>query len=362
MVAFRSRTSLPVSLSFALALAACGSNTAGPSRVGGAGAGGASGSAGGPGSGGASTCPPGTPGQPTLGGSLARVAGVPPPDAFNSNDGEFGNVEGPVWIGDALYVSEMSGDSYDAQNPRVNRARILKVSASGEVSVQIADSGSNGLAVDRNGSIVAAVHKDGSLTRFSLPGGQATPIVTAYQGARFDAPNDVAIRSDGTLYFSDPSFQAPDSLPQSATRVYRVPAGGSSAEPIPSAASPDTFNNPNGVTLSVGEDFLYVAASRGRRYPVLADGTLGAGQDFPAASGGDGMAVDCAGNLYVARQRAVVVYTPAGQMIGSIPVPEVQSATNVAFGGADGKTLFVTGLGEQKGLFRMTLDVPGRPY
>jgi gluconolactonase len=351
----------------AFALGACGSNTGGPSKVGGAGASGtggagASGSAGAPAFGGASACPPGVTGQPTLGGSLARVAGVPPPDAFNSNDGTFGNVEGPVWIGDALYVSEMSDESYDAQNPRVNRARILKVSASGEVSVQIADSGSNGLAVDRDGSIIAAVHKDGSLTRFALPGGQATPLVTAYMGARFDSPNDLAIRTDGTFYFTDPSYQAPDSLPQSATRVYRVPPGSSSAEPIPSASSPDTFTNPNGVTLSVAEDFLYVAASRGRRYPVMADGTLGAGEDFPAASGSDGMAVDCAGNLYVTRQRAVVVYTPAGQMVGSIPVPDVQSATNVAFGGADHRTLFVTGLGNRKGLFRMTVDIPGKPY
>jgi len=350
-------------------LAACGNNSAGPST--GGGTGGASGGGGTAGTGGSagtsnvageSTCPSGSPAQPTLSGSLTRVPGVPPADSFNSNNGSFGNVEGPVWIAGALYVSEMSSDAYDAQNPRVSRARILRVGATGDVSIAIADSGSNGLAVDGNGSLVAAVHKDGSLTRFTLPGGQATPLVTSYMGARFDSPNDLAIRSDGTIYFTDPSYQAPDSLPQSATRAYRVAPGSDRAEPIPNESSPDTFTNPNGITLSEAEDFLYVAGSRGRRYPVMADGTLGAGEDFPAASGSDGMAIDCAGNLYVTRQRAVVVYTPAGQMIGSISVPEVQSATNVAFGGADGKTLYVTGLGEDKGLFQMTLDLPGRPY
>jgi gluconolactonase len=351
-----------------LVLAACGSSQnptppAGAGAAGGnGGSSGAGGSSGKAGAGSVGSCPPGAPARPTLGGSLSRVPGVPPADAFNSNNENFGNVEGPVWVGDALYVSEMNDDSYDSQNPRVNRSRILKLAAGDQVSVFVADSGSNGLAVDRTGSLVAAVHKDGTLTRFALPGGQATPLVTTFMGARFDSPNDLAIRSDGTIYFSDPSYQAPDSLPQAATRVYRVPNGSTNAEPIPSAASPDTFNNPNGVTLSIGEDFLYVAASTGRRYPVMPDGTLGAGESFPASSGGDGMTVDCAGNLYVARQRNVVVYTPAGQMIGSIPVPEVQSATNVAFGGTDQKTLFVTGLGDRKGLFRLTLDIPGRPY
>lgn len=337
-----------------------GGGTGGTSGQGGSA--GNAGSAGSSNTAGANTCPPGSPTRPTLGGSLTRVPGVPPADVFNSNNDTFGNVEGPVWIGDALYVSEMSNDSYDTQNARVNRARILRVGASGDVSIAIADSGSNGLAVDASGSLVAAVHKDGSLTRFTLPGGQATPLVTGYMGARFDSPNDLAIRSDGTVYFTDPSYQAPDALPQSATRAYRVPPGSDRAEPIPNESSPDAFTNPNGITLSAAEDFLYVAASRGRRYPVMTDGTLGAGEDFPAASGSDGMAIDCAGNLYVTRQRAVVVYTPDGQMIGSINVPEVQSATNVAFGGADGTTLYVTGLGNQKGLFRMTLDLPGRPY
>jgi gluconolactonase len=338
-----------------VALAACGSNTAAPSMVHGTGAaGGSAGSGGGASNAGsASACPEGSPARPALGGALTRVPGVPPADAFNSNNGTFGNVEGPVWIGGALYVSEMSSDAYDSQNPRVNRSRILRVGASGDVSIAIADSGSNGLAVDGNGSLVAAVHKDGSLTRFALPGGQPTPLVTSYMGQRFDSPNDLAIRSDGTIYFTDPSYQAPDPLPQSATRAYRVPPGSNSAEPIPNAASPDSFTNPNGITL---------AASRGRRYPVLSDGTLGAGEDFPAASGSDGMAIDCAGNLYVTRQRSVVVYTPEGQMIGSLDVPGVQSATNVAFGGADGRTLYVTGLGNQKGLFQMTVDLPGRPY
>jgi gluconolactonase len=336
----------------------------------GGGSSGASGSAGdagsagnaGTGGGGGGTCPSGVTGQPTLTGTPTRVASVPPPDAFNMDNGNFGNVEGPVWIGDALYVSEMSYMAYDSQEQNVKMSRILKVTSDGTTTIHIADSGSNGIAVDANGDMIAAVHKDGTLTRFAMPSGTpATPVASMFMNARFNSPNDLAIRSDGNIYFSDPNHQAPNTPPQSATRAYRVAPGGA-ITPIPNEQSPDQLGNPNGITLSLNEDFLYVAAAVGRRYPVMADGSLGAGTDFPAISSGDGMVVDCAGNLYVARDQSVSVYTPDGTSIGSIPVPEVQSVTNVAFGGADRQTLYITGLGNQKGLFTYPLNLPGKPY
>jgi gluconolactonase len=286
---------------------------------------------------------------------------VPISDAFNANDSEFGNVEGPVWTGGALYVSEMSSEAYDAQNPGVLRSRILRVTPEGQVSVAVADSGSNGLAVDASGNLVAAVHKDGTVKRIALPSGTMTNVTDGYMGARFNSPNDLAIHSNGTIYFSDPEYQAPRTRPQSQTRVYRIPPGGA-PEPVPSSASPDSFTTPNGVTLSLREDYLYVAASMGRRYPVMSDGTLGTGENFPAASRADGMVVDCAGNLYVARSGGVDVYTPDGASLGQIDVPDVQSVTNVAFGGADRQTLYITGLGERKGLFELRLTLPGKPY
>jgi gluconolactonase len=338
-----------------------------PGGSGGAGSGGdagsgAAGSGAGAGSGGW-TCPSGMTGTPTLTGTPTRIASVPPADAFNMNNGNFGNVEGPVWIGDALYVSEMSYMAYDSTNTDVKQARILKVTSDGKTSIAIADSGSNGLAVDANDNIVAAVHKDGSITRFALPAGTPTQIAGMFMGKRFDSPNDLVIHSNGTIYFTDPDFQAPATRPQSATRAYRIPVGGQ-PETIPSSAAPDSFGNPNGITLSLAEDFLYVAAYTGRRYPVMADGSLGAGTDFAALSGGDGVTIDCAGNIYVAvaNTQTVKVYKPDGSSIGTLTVPEVQAATNVAFGGADHKTLYITGLGNAKGLFQINLSIPGRPY
>jgi gluconolactonase len=337
---------------------ASGAGMAGTGQAGGAGNGGSAGSA--------TTgwqCPSGVTGVPTLTGTPTRIASVPPSDSFNMNNGNFGNVEGPVWIGDALYVSEMSYMSYDSSNSNVKMSRILKVTSDGNASIFIADSGSNGLATDASGNIVAAVHKDGSIKRFALPDGTASTVVAMYNGARFDSPNDLTIHSNGTIYFSDPNFQAPNTLPQPKTLAYRVPPGGQ-AVPIPDATNPDVLGNPNGMTLSLAEDYLYISADTGKRYPVMSDGSLGAGETFQAVSGGDGMVIDCAGNIYVAKVNTatVVVYKPDGTSIGTITVPEVQAATNVAFGGADHKTLYITGLGNKKGLFQLTLALPGRPY
>jgi gluconolactonase len=300
---------------------------------------------------------------PTLGATPTRVESVPPADDFNMNDGTFGNVEGPVWLGDALYVSEMNTMSYSQAASEQKMSRVLKVEADGSASVFIADSGSNGLALDNEGNLLAAVHKDGSISKLSLTGGAPTPLVSEFMGQRFNSPNDIAVRSDGTLYFSDPTFQAASPPPQAQTYVYRLPPGGD-VEPVPNATDPDILSNPNGVTLSLAEDYLYVAASNGKRYPVMGDGTLGDGEDFPATNSGDGMVIDCAGNLYVAKVNTstIEVYTPNGDSIGTITVPGFQGVTNAAFGGADHKTLYITGLGNDKGLFKLELDIPGRPY
>jgi gluconolactonase len=302
-------------------------------------------------------CPEGLSGRPTLSGKTAeRIASVPPADDFNMNNGSFGNIEGPVWIDDALYVTEMSSRSYEGLGSEVKMARILRLGAAETVTVFIADSGSNGLATDGAGNIVAAVHKDGSITSFALSGGGATPLATSYMNARFNSPNDLAIRSDGNIYFSDPTYQAPSSRPQTMTRAYRRAPDGTVTALV------DSLGNPNGVTLSLDEDFLYVAASSGKRFALMADGSAGPAQDYAPASGADGMVIDCAGNLYVAKSRAVEVYDPMGNSIGAISVSDVQSVTNLAFGGADRKTLYITGLGNNKGLFKVSLDIPGRPY
>ena len=177
-------------------------------------------------------------------------------------------------------------------------------------------------------------HKFGAITALALPGGAATQIVETYNGSRFNSPNDMVIRSDGTIYFTDPDYQAPSQRPQTASRVYRVPPGSSTATVVDAGRQ-----QPNGITLSLDEAFLYVG-------------------------GGDGLGIDCQGNIYATTNNTVAVVSATGTSLGTITVSGVQSVTNVAFGGADHRTLYITALGSgsQNGLFRVTMPLPGMPY
>ncbi len=324
-----------------------------------AGAGGTSGGAGGAGGGStgtAFTCPadPGTFALPT--GKATHIAGTTPVDDFNKNAG-FTNVEGPVWIGDSLYFSEMTSAT------PIPPARILKLGPGNVVSIAVADSGSNGMAVDGSGNLWAAVHKDGSVSEVTLPSGPVTPVVTSYMNARFDSPNDLAIRSDGTIYFSDPNYQnSTNPEPQSATRLYWVsPAPTRTVTPIADAPM-----MPNGVTLSPDEKTLYVDGSGGfKKFAVMADGSLGPAADFASKFNGDGMAVDCAGNVYVAGGGASIdIYSSAGTMLGTVQLDNGGTSTNVAFGGTDHKTIYITAQGNdgQRGVFSIASSIAGFPY
>lgn len=271
--------------------------------------------------------------------------------AANPTLSEPGLYEGPVWIKDALYFSDFTfGPGFPS--------RIQKLDASGKVTTLIADSGSNGLAVDAQGNILAATHKYKSVSRYTMDG-KRSDVVTKYDGNVFNSPNDMALAADGTLYFSDPAFQR-DAAPggQDKTRVYRVAADGTVT------VVDDTLTNPNGVSLSPAGDVLYVNGMVGekgvlRAYPIVG-GKPGKGRDLVSGLGiPDGMAVDCHGNVYVTEHtdKRIRVFTPQGKHIATIKVDA--NVTNAAFGGADGKTLFITGAGS---VWKIALNVSGLPY
>ena len=305
-----------------------------------------------------SHCPAGPFGAPVPpGASATRVEGLPPQDAFNDDGDLRTNIEGAVWIDGMLYVSEFPF------NP-APKSRILAFDpAKNSVDVALDSSGSNGLAVDASGALVATNHELGAVVRMPFPLGAPSVLVGDYDGKRFNSPNDVAIRSDGTIYFSDPDYQAPNSRPQAKTRVYRIAPGAKQATVID-----DSRAEPNGVTLSADEKTLYVAGNDGiYSYPISASGevSMSSKKRIDAFSGSsDGMGMDCAGNLYATAGKRVVVLDAAGKQIATIEVPQAESVTNVAFGGVDRKTLFITsmGTGNQRGLFRVDLNVPGLPY
>lgn len=336
-----------------------------PGTGGGAGRGSGGSGSGGQSAGGASGtvaagfCPPGPYETLNLSNVTAmKIAGAPPSDAFNNMGNDFTILEGPVWVGSVLYFSEIKSGM--APPP----ARILQLTMAGQVSEAIATAGTNGLALDRNGRLIGANHTRGEIVRFGSMTGDGSPMALAstYDGKRFNSPNDLTVRADGTIYFTDPDWQAPTPRPQTAPRVYRLPPGSTT----PTPATMETLQNPNGVTLSLDETALFVSTMQAlKRFPVMPDGTLGAGADFGNQFGSDGMAIDCAGNLYVTANAEVAVLSSAnGTRIGTIPVSGAQAVTNVAFGGPQRRTLFITGMGsgQQRGVFRAELNVPGLPY
>jgi gluconolactonase len=336
----------------------------GSSGAGGGGQGGSSG-AGGSGAGGAGgaasalyKCPTGmtftSPSAAVVNAlSPQRVTGVPPADTFGQG---FSILEGALWIDGTLYMSQITGGNGPPPS------RLLAYMPGGTATVLSADLGGNGMAVAPNGDIVAAVHKDGSIRRFppSDPTMQ-TVVVGMYMGARFDSPNDLAVRSDGNIYFSDPDYQAPSTHPQTATRLYRVsPTGTLSVVDA-------TLTEPNGVTLSLDENTMFVSGSGGVfKFPLAADGTPGTrapnGSSSASLSGSDGMGIDCAGDLWVTTNANVVVVDPSGTEIGRFALTGVDGATNIAFGGADHKTVFITSRGSTPGLFTVASPLPGMPY
>lgn len=300
-------------------------------------------------------CPRGPFGAPVPAGAVAAaVAGARPSDAFNAGLTADGNVEGPVFLGRSLVFSEFN---FVANPPP---SRIVSVTPGRAGVVVVADSGTNGHALGPRGEFLGASHKVGGIVRINLRTGQQSVVIDQFEGKRFNSPNDLTVRSDGTIYFSDPDFQAPAPLPQLKTRVYRLAPGAKQAVVVD-----DARQQPNGVTLSPDEKTLYLAAADGIfKYAVAPDGSTGKAQKFTnAVASGDGMVVDCAGNLYVT-QTDVVVLSPAGQEIARIPAPSANaSVTNVAFGGRDRKTLFITALGGSgRGLYQVRLQVPGLPF
>lgn len=274
-----------------------------------------------------------------------------PPSGFGS--GSSSNVEGAVWLDGSLYVSHIQ-EGVTAPPP----ARILKITGD-TVEEFLRDSGSNGLAIAPDGRrLVAARHTTGSLSFLDLGPKTFSPLTEEYMDARFDSPNDVAVRSDGNVYFTDPDYQAPNPRPQSSTRVYRVEPGGAVS------VVDGTLGQPNGVTLSPDEDLLYVSSQSGiRRYPVNPDGSTGTGASFGTGGSSDGMVVDCAGNLYLTSNRDVVILDPSGAEVTRLmnAVPDGSSTTNVAFGGTNRQRLFITARANA-GLWYVDMNVPGFPY
>jgi len=268
------------------------------------------------------------------------------PSATSICDG-FRFTEGPVWIAsqNAVFFSD-----FEHGSPATNfNGDIVRFTPGGACSTFIPDVGTNGLAISATGQLLAASHLTQTLTEFDLATKAPTVVIDEFMGKKFSSPNDLTLHSNGTIYFTDPAWEVGgrgEQLPRSA--YYREPGGAIHVI--------EELDRPNGITLSPDEKHLYIAlVGPTRVYDLDTDGVPSNGRTF-VSSGSDGMAVDCAGNLYLT-DGGVKVFDPTGAPIGTIQTPG--GTTNAAFGGPDRKTLYITG-GTQ--LYSIQLNIPGYPY
>jgi len=268
--------------------------------------------------------------------------------------------EGPVWVPDAadakngghLLFSEIPSNTVRRWDEGKGLTIFLGASGYTGPGHYSGEPGSNGLALDPSGRLVSCEHGDRRLSVLT-PGGGKRTLTDAFDGRRFNSPNDLTIARNGDVYFTDPPYGLPKG-PEDATRetafcgVYRRQAQTGAVTLVS-----DQMTRPNGIALSPDERTLYVAQSDGAAtlwmvFPVAADGSTGAGRVFKDVtamgrefSGScDGLKVDAQGNLWATGPGGVHIMAPDGTLLGRIETGQFTS--NVAFGGKEGTTLFMT--------------------
>lgn len=244
--------------------------------------------------------------------------------------------EGPLWLPDGRWlVSEIAANTVWQFDMLGNKSVFMRPS-----------NNANGRALDAGGRIIQAEHGSASVAQLALDGKRVV-LADQFEGKRFNSPNDIAIRRDGTIWFSDPSFGLGDRKSELGfTGVFKRNSKTSAVTLLTKA-----LDMPNGIAFSPDERIAYISASnRITAFPINADGTLGDGKDFGA--GNDGLKVDSFGNLWSTGDSSVTIYAPDGRLLGRIPTPE--TTTNLAFGGPDGKTVFITTF---KGVYRIEAKV-----
>jgi len=210
---------------------------------------------------------------------------------------------------------------------------------------------SNGLAFDTTGFLLAAEHGSRTLTR-QQEDGAVEVLADSYMGSRLHSPNDIAVRSDGTIYFTDPPYGLGGRRPElDFMGLFRVAPDGSIN------LEGKFYDCPNGVVLSPDEKTLYLALTENAEilaFDVAEDGSISKPRRFASVPYPDGMAVDLAGNLYITALDGVQIFSSNGKIIGTIVTQ--RHPANCAFGGTDGKTLFITA---RDSLYKLDVPIAG---
>jgi gluconolactonase len=281
----------------------------------------------------------------SAGAAFGAEGGVTAPGAkVEKLAGEFQFTEGPA--------SDAEGNVLFTDQPN---DRIMKWSVDGKLTTFMQPCGrSNGLCFDAQGNLWACADEKNELWCID-PKGKVTVVVKEYQGKLLNGPNDVWVRPDGGLYFTDPLYKRDywkrGPMEQDCQAVYYLAPDRKKLVRVA-----DDLKQPNGVIGTPDGKILYVADIAGRKtyaYDIQPDGAL-AGKRLFCEMGSDGMTIDAEGNVYLTG-KGVTVFDKTGKQIEQIPVAEGWTA-NVCFGGKDRQTLFITA---GKGLYAIRTRVKG---
>ncbi|MFL9457218.1 MULTISPECIES: SMP-30/gluconolactonase/LRE family protein [Nostocales] len=215
----------------------------------------------------------------------------------------------------------------------------------------------NGNTLDREGRLIAGEHSGRRVSRIEKDG-KITTLASYYEGKRLNSPNDLVVKSDGSIYFTDPPYGISKEQEELGFYgVYRLTPDGKLTLLV------NDFVRPNGIAFSPDEKKLYVNDSEKshiRVFDIKSNGTLENGRIFAEQKDSskqgvpDGMKVDVRGNVYSTGPGGVWVFSPSGKLLGKIDVPEV--STNVAWGDRDYKSLYITAT---TSLYRIRLNIAG---
>jgi gluconolactonase len=262
----------------------------------------------------------------------------------------FGWAEGPLWMGNFVIFSDVIGNTVYKWEQGKGLDQFMKPSGYTGSTPRGGEPGSNGLTRDLQGRLIMCEHGDRRVSRFDK--GRKTTLVDRYNGKRLNSPNDVIVKSNGDIYFTDPSYglEGKNDDPKKEldfNGVYRLSQDGI----LTLLTKEITF--PNGLAFSPDEKTLYIAVSDPKKavwmaYDVKPDGTIANGRVFYDATSmvgdehpglPDGMKIDKQGNLFATGPGGVWVFTPAGKLLGKINPG--QKTANCAWG-EDGSTLYMT--------------------
>jgi len=287
---------------------------------------------------------------------------------------DFDWIEGPVWIKDGGYLlfSDIPQNVVFKWKEGQGVTQYLKPAGYTGTTPRGGEMGSNALALDGRGRLILCQHGDRRLAAMDAPLAAPKPVFTTiadrYDGKRFNSPNDLAFKSNGDIYFTDPPYGMEKQFEDPAREI---PFQGVYRRAVDGTVTLLTreMTRPNGIAFSPDEQRLYVAqsdpqAAIWRVFDVKADGTLGASRVLLDVTSmvktrkglPDGMKIDAAGNIFGTGPGGVLVISPQGRHLGTILTG--QATSNCAFGD-DGRTLYFTA---DMYLMRVRLKTRGRGF